>query len=209
MVSFGENLKTAREAKGLNQGQLAKLLNVTRPLVSMWEHGKAKPSLSTLQLLQKTLGTNFMEILDQENAPTKIQIALDANQNHLPVYKNLNRGEFILSDVPGKTHITVDGNLNPSCFAYLLNGDSMAPAFNEGDIIIVDPQAKPRTGHFVLVSFAGKPLLREYRLRGVDPHGNVIFDATPVNPLYPTTTSSATNVGTIHGVVVEHRRYFT
>lgn len=53
-MSFARRIKQAREAKGLSQTQLAKLLGVTRNAVSMWEKVKPKkkpvyPKSETMQ----------------------------------------------------------------------------------------------------------------------------------------------------------------
>ena len=45
MVEFGEQLKKAREAKGMTQQTLAEHLYVTRQAVSRWECGNRYPDL--------------------------------------------------------------------------------------------------------------------------------------------------------------------
>ena len=42
MVEFGEQLKKAREAKGMTQQTLAEHLYVTRQAVSRWESGVSR-----------------------------------------------------------------------------------------------------------------------------------------------------------------------
>lgn len=57
-------LKTLREARGLNQVELAAKAKVTTAYVSLLEAGKKKnPSLDVLQRLAKALGVPVAELL--------------------------------------------------------------------------------------------------------------------------------------------------
>ena len=61
---IGRMLKTLREARGLNQVELAKTAKVTTAYVSQLEAGKKKnPSLAVLQRLAKALGVPLAELL--------------------------------------------------------------------------------------------------------------------------------------------------
>ncbi|MBQ6727836.1 MAG: helix-turn-helix transcriptional regulator [Clostridia bacterium] len=48
MNSFGEKLKALRTEKGLGQVQLAKELQVSKSVISLWETGGSEPTLSNL-----------------------------------------------------------------------------------------------------------------------------------------------------------------
>jgi len=61
---IGRMLKTLREARGLNQVELAKKAKVTTAYVSQLEAGKKKnPSLDVLQKLARALGCDVAELL--------------------------------------------------------------------------------------------------------------------------------------------------
>lgn len=53
---FGQQLRTARRAHGLTQGDLADRLGVTQPVISRWERGRSRPSPVQLVALQELLG---------------------------------------------------------------------------------------------------------------------------------------------------------
>ena len=59
MATIGEQIKTARKAKGLTQDDLAKAINATRQTVSNYEAGKRLPDGETLLRLSKALGYSF------------------------------------------------------------------------------------------------------------------------------------------------------
>ena len=52
MVEFGEQLRRAREAKGMTQQSLAEQLYVTRQSVSRWECGDRYPDLLTTKKIE-------------------------------------------------------------------------------------------------------------------------------------------------------------
>ena len=59
MEHFGNRLKQKRKAKGLTQGQLAKLLGMEKHnAVSNWENSISKPSADDLEKLSEILETS-------------------------------------------------------------------------------------------------------------------------------------------------------
>ena len=55
MVEFGEQLRRAREEKGMTQQYLAEQLYVTRQAVSRWECGDRYPDLLTTKKISQIL----------------------------------------------------------------------------------------------------------------------------------------------------------
>ncbi len=76
MVEFGEQLKKAREAKGMTQQTLAEHLYVTRQAVSRWECGDRYPDL----IMAKKLAA-FLEVsLDELLSTDEMKKAAERNQ---------------------------------------------------------------------------------------------------------------------------------
>lgn len=48
---FSQNLKYLRESKNCTQEKLAKDLNLSRGIISLWENGLREPTMSSLNLL--------------------------------------------------------------------------------------------------------------------------------------------------------------
>lgn len=44
----------------------------------------------------------------------------------------------------------------PNCFAAFLEGDCLAPTFQNGDMVLVDPDATPTPGAFVIIGRPGE-----------------------------------------------------
>lgn len=66
MAEFGEQLRKAREGKGMTQQSLAEKVYVTRQTVSRWEGGERYPDLVTLKKLSVVLGVGIDELLDNK-----------------------------------------------------------------------------------------------------------------------------------------------
>ncbi len=67
MAEFGENIKKAREEKGITQQTLADKLYVTRQAVSRWENGSRYPDLLTAKSLAAALDTTLDKLLDNDD----------------------------------------------------------------------------------------------------------------------------------------------
>lgn len=63
MVEFGEQLRRAREEKGMTQQSLAERLYVTRQAVSRWECGDRYPDLLTTKKISQILDISLDELL--------------------------------------------------------------------------------------------------------------------------------------------------
>ena len=63
MVEFGEQLRRAREAKGMTQQTLAEQLYVTRQAVSRWECGDRYPDLFTIKNISRILEVSLDDLL--------------------------------------------------------------------------------------------------------------------------------------------------
>ncbi|MCK5044132.1 helix-turn-helix transcriptional regulator [Candidatus Parcubacteria bacterium] len=60
---LGKNLKRIRTGKSISQGDIARLLSVSRSFVSNVENGKTNPTLSTITKLANAVGVSSDELL--------------------------------------------------------------------------------------------------------------------------------------------------
>ena len=60
---LGKNLKRIRTGKSISQGDIARLLSVSRSFVSNVENGKTNPTLSTITKLANVVGVSSDELL--------------------------------------------------------------------------------------------------------------------------------------------------
>lgn len=62
-VNIGERIRGYRLAAGLSQGELARLVGVTRAVVTAWESGKACPKLDKLHPLANALKCTIKQLV--------------------------------------------------------------------------------------------------------------------------------------------------
>ncbi len=81
-------------------------------------------------------------------------------------------------------------------YALRVIGDSMAPEFVDGHIVIVEPAADAQSGRFVVADYNGETYLRQY----VVEHDARYLKA--LNPAYPAIVAAGTDFH-VRGVVVQ------
>jgi len=70
-MTFADNLKTARKAKGFSQEDLAATLEVSRQAVSKWEQGETYPEVEKLLQLCRVLAVSMDELFFGEAAGSR------------------------------------------------------------------------------------------------------------------------------------------
>lgn len=76
-MELGEKLRQARLEAGLSQRQLCGDI-ITRNMLSLIEHGSAKPSMETLKLLSARLGKSVSFFLEEDAVTSPNQAVMDA-----------------------------------------------------------------------------------------------------------------------------------
>ena len=89
---------------------------------------------------------------------------------------------------------------DPGCsggesFALRVLGDSMVPEFNEGEIIIVEPDGALRPGCYVLAQWNGEWTFRQLNQKGGDWCLHALNPAYADQPLH--------DLAAIHGVIIQ------
>jgi len=89
---------------------------------------------------------------------------------------------------------------DPGCgggesFALRVLGDSMAPEFNEGEIIIIEPDGALRDGSYVLAQVKGEWTFRQLVQTGIG------WCLRALNPAYA--EQALPDLSAIHGVIIQ------
>jgi DNA polymerase V len=92
---------------------------------------------------------------------------------------------------------------DPGCgggesFALMVLGDSMAPEFVEGEIIIVEPDGQVGEGSFVIAQVAGEWTFRQLA------RGATGWELRALNPAYP--AIDLDDLTTVRGVIIQKAR---
>lgn len=80
-------------------------------------------------------------------------------------------------------------------FALMVLGDSMAPEFSEGDVIVIEPEGLATDGAFVLARHAGEWIFRQLAAAADG------WELRPVNPRYPAVPLA--DLADVRGVVIQ------
>lgn len=94
----------------------------------------------------------------------------------------------------------VDGGCSGGeSFALRVLGDDMAPEFNDGEILIIEPDGALRDGSYVLAQVAGDWTFRQLRRAGGEASAawslHALKPGLPVHPL--------PDLAAVHGVVIQ------
>ena len=65
--NFGNKLKELRIEKGIGQIELAKILGVSKGMISLWENGKNEPKLSNLIAISNFFGVSLDYLAGKED----------------------------------------------------------------------------------------------------------------------------------------------
>lgn len=129
----------------------------------------------------------------------------------IPVISSVQAGALRDMDTPypagaGYAVEYTDQDLSRWAFGLDVDGLSMAPMFQPGDRIIVDPELAPNPGDYVVArNGSEQATFKKYRPRGIDSRGEMIFELVPLNEDYPILRSD-TEYLVVIGVVTEHRK---
>ena len=219
-MSIHTRIKSQRAVSGMTQEALAKLLGVNRVSVSQWERGDTSPKGDNLINLAKALGVRPEWLLFGEGSAISesatagyrnVEPAVIPQGGRVPILSYVQAGNWreMCEQATGfdgnVEYVTASVDIGPRGFGLWLRGNSMTPQFNEGDLVIVDPDEQPRPGDFVVAkNGSDEATFKKYRPRGIDENGQEVFELVPLNDDYPPMHSDRQHIEII-GVMVEHR----
>jgi len=65
MITFGKKLREARDAKGISQSELARLLNTNHSIIGKYERDEVKPTVDVVRRLADNLDTTVGFLLGE------------------------------------------------------------------------------------------------------------------------------------------------
>ena len=163
---IGMRIREARENKELDQVTMAGKLSVASRTLQRWEKGEQVPDAVALGKIGELTGTLTHWLLTGEGSMYAHQNGgHDWSKSEGP--PPLRRIKLVrlpvLSSVPGgkpnlifhpdhiEKYITVDDVKDGNAFALKVEGDSMSPRIENGDVIIVSPKREVRNGDICVI----------------------------------------------------------
>ena len=77
---FNENLKTARERKGISQKDMAEIIGVAKSTYSLYESGNREPNVQTIKKIADILNVSADELLGINEEPITIAAHFDGDE---------------------------------------------------------------------------------------------------------------------------------
>lgn len=166
-MSLAEKLLSWRERKGITQVEAAKFIGVTPKSYQFWEYGKTEPRVTKMRQIKEAIGD------------------ADSRDQHESIkYLKHDEGKWKLQDAdPGYKEIVemFCHHRAEYCVLLAMNGDNMAPAIQDGDLIIAEETDHiDRDARYVMLSM-DRTLCMVKRCQVTTDHINALSD----NPLFP------------------------
>ncbi len=215
---IGARIAESRKKRGLTLKALSELSNgaFTASCIANWERAARTPGPNEGILLGRLLDvapSYLLGLSDYENGDiSKLPSALgtlvpllNAEQCADPVssIKLLQKEEAKnIQYVP--LGMTLKNNQHNNYFAVKVQDDSMSPRINSGDMVILNPDEKPKPGGLIAVRLINQPgvIIRQYKQRGFDRTFEA-FELIAFNNHWANIIVDKPNVAKIVGVVCQ------
>ena len=152
---IGNNIRKARELKGLTQDELAKRMGYkSRSTIARIENGDNDVSQSKLKKFAEILDVSIDFLLDDGKDKAS---ASRPKGVRIPVLGNVAAGIPItaITDVEDYEEIPEKMASSGTYFALKIKGQSMEPRIKDGDVVIVRQQSDVDTGDVAIVLVNG------------------------------------------------------
>jgi SOS-response transcriptional repressor LexA len=145
-------IEQGRKRLGLSVEEFAARCEVSRGAVQQWERGATAPNRRHAPVVAKVLGITVAELASGDS-----NISAGPNiGGAVPLLSDVQAGnykEFVDNSHPGdggEEMIPTSVPVKRHTFALRVSGDSMAPLFTEGMVLIVEPEMDPQPGDYVI-----------------------------------------------------------
>lgn len=206
--NIGRNVRAFRKLHNWSLKDLARESGIDSGTLSRLEQGKGGHSAESVEKLCKAFGVSEGTLFADENPADNRMLEFRRipilDSNHIPAYAI---DHEIIEVKEYLRYIAVDNAVSFNSFAYEPDTEALGPAFDNGDIVVIDPVIKPLPGDFVVALISQSAVtFSRYKVTAEAPDGSETFDLVPLNDFYPVVNSLQPGVRVV-GTMVEHRRY--
>ncbi|PUB12585.1 LexA family transcriptional regulator [Paenisporosarcina sp. OV554] len=168
---MAKNLKYYIDKKGLNQTDIAQILDIPEMTMSNWMKAKTYPRIDKIQLL-----ADYFHILRSdltEEKPTNL-IEVSSQTKRIPILGIIACGDPILAEenVEGYMYESSDNLPSGNLFGLIVKGSSMEPTIPNGSKVLIREQSEVETGEIAAVLVNGNT---EATLKRIKKQGDLII----------------------------------
>ena len=197
MPEFKERLDEAMRIRDISAAELSRISKVNEGAISQYRAGKYKASQRSLDKLARALNVSIpwlmgadVPMTDEPTAPTLPSPTITEDTVTFPVitsvaahYDGVSIDESTTGEKIEVPRAYLKGRKAEDFCAMRVRGDSMYPAFQNGDIVLVLRQSTMnRSGEIGVISY-GDDEMTIKRINYVD--GEDWLKLVPLNPAYP------------------------
>ncbi len=208
MANFGSILKNLRTSRGITQGELATMLDVSRSTVGMYETGGREPDFETMEAIADIFNVDMDYLMGRTQVERKHPITPPAQEippgfqpmpamAEVPLVGRIACGTPITAEENVERMVCVPAKWRAT-FTLTCEGSSMEPKIHDGDLVAIRSQPTVENGEVAAVRIDGEATLKRVYL-----HENFI-ELRAENPDYTSIilTKEEMNTVTIEGKAV-------
>lgn len=178
MANFGSILKNLRTSRGITQGELATMLDVSRSTVGMYETGGREPDFETMEAIADIFNVDMDYLMGRTQVERKHPISPPRKEippgfqplpemMQVPLIGTIACGTPILAEQNIKSYVGVPAAWRAD-FALECHGDSMSPTICDGDVVCIRSQPEVEQGQIAAVRIGEEATLKHcYYQNGV------------------------------------------
>ena len=197
MPEFKERLDEAMRIRDISAAELSRISKVNEGAISQYRAGKYKASQRSLDKLARALNVSIpwlmgadVPMTDEPTAPTLPSPTITEDTVTFPVitsvaahYDGVSIDESVAGEKIEVPRAYLKGRKAEEFCAMRVRGDSMFPAFQNGDVVLVLRQSTMNhSGEIGVISY-GDDEMTIKRINYVD--GEDWLELVPLNPAYP------------------------
>jgi len=170
-MKLGERLKKLRKAKNLTQQSLAEKIGVSTQMIVNYENEVRGLTIKKLEeiayLLEVPLYTFFIDNYDDyllSFNDEKINNIILNETSRIPVISKVSAGKGVIVEENISFYISIPKNIWKECdFATIVDGDSMSPIIEDGEIVFVHFQNTLENGQIGIFSYKDEIYIKKYK----------------------------------------------
>ena len=184
MADVGQYIKQLRTERKLTQEELGEFLGVQKAAVQKWESGAVKNlKRETIKKLSEIFDVSPGNFITSESEKSNISAVYLDEIRKIPVFESVSAGFGTYADSLVVDYIPMfikNSAEVPLLMGIKVQGDSMYPTIEDGDIIIVRRQSSVDSGSIAVMLIDNEDGV----VKKVE-YGKNWIDLISINPMYP------------------------
>ena len=174
MANFGSILKDLRTSRGITQGELATMLDVSRSTVGMYETGGREPDFETMEAIADIFNVDMDYLMGRTQVERKHPITPPVQEippgfqpmpamTEVPLVGRIACGTPITAEENIECMVCVPAKWRAT-FTLTCEGSSMEPKIHDGDLVAIRSQPTVENGEIAAVRIEGEATLKRVYL---------------------------------------------